>query len=108
MVVEILIAIAQLRPNSPGSPDPAILLAAVEAFPESLAIVASIAYANLAWCEMFEYLDRSQLQCRELEDLFPRLRSPSRPGQRRATNAKRVLRRALLTPAEMAPIYILR
>ena len=66
-------AIAQLRPNSPGSPNPAILLAAVKAFPESLAIVASglVVYANPAWCEMFEYLDRSQLQCRELEDLFP-------------------------------------
>jgi PAS domain S-box-containing protein len=72
-VVEVMSAITQLRPNSPGSPDPAILLAAVEAFLESLAIVASglIVYANPAWCEMFEYLDRSQLQCRELEDFFP-------------------------------------
>ena len=37
MAVEMMSAIAQLRPNSPGSPDPAILLAAVEAFLESLA-----------------------------------------------------------------------
>ena len=66
-------AIAQLRPNSPGSPDPAILLAAVQAFPETLAIVASglIVYANPAWCEMFDCLDRSQHQGRRLEDLLP-------------------------------------
>jgi two-component system cell cycle sensor histidine kinase/response regulator CckA len=49
-------AIAQLQPNRPEVPDPAVLLAAVQVFPESLAIVASglIVYANPAWCEMFE------------------------------------------------------
>ncbi len=66
-------AIAQLRPNIPGSPDPATLLAAVQAFPGSLAILASgrLVYANPAWCEMFECLDHSHLEGREMEVLFP-------------------------------------
>lgn len=65
-------AIAQLQPNRPGAPDPAVLLAAVQAFPESLAIVASglVAYANPAWCEMFECSDL-QIQGRELADFVP-------------------------------------
>ncbi|MGH9545369.1 MAG: two-component system sensor histidine kinase NtrB [Terriglobales bacterium] len=66
-------ALAQLRPNSPGSLDPAVLLAAIGAFPESLAIVASglMVYINPAWCGMFECLDPSQLQGRPVEDLIP-------------------------------------
>ena len=57
----------------PELPDPAVLLAAVGAFPESLAIVASglMVYANPAWCGMFECLDPSQLQGRPVEDLIP-------------------------------------
>ena len=45
-------AFAQYQPYPPEVPDPAMLLAAVQVFPESLAIVASglIVYANLAWC----------------------------------------------------------
>jgi PAS domain-containing protein len=68
-------AIAQLRPKSPGSPDPALFMAAVQASPESLAIVASasglMVYANPAWCGMFECPDPSQLQGRPVEDLIP-------------------------------------
>jgi PAS domain S-box-containing protein len=66
-------AIAQLRPDSAGSPDPDLLLAAVQALPESLAIAASgrMVYANPAWCRMFECADPSQLQGLPLEDLFP-------------------------------------
>ena len=66
-------AIAQLRPSNSGSPDPAVLLAAVQACPESLAIVASghIVYANPAWRAMFECLERSQLQGGEAGDLLP-------------------------------------
>lgn len=66
-------AIAQLRPKSDGSPDPALLLAAVQASPESLAIISSgcIVYANPAWCEMFECSDPSQLQGRPVVDLIP-------------------------------------
>jgi PAS domain S-box-containing protein len=69
---EMTSAVAQLQPNRPGAPDPAVLLAAVEVFPESLAIVASglIVYANLAWCEMFE-CHNLQLQGRELADFVP-------------------------------------
>ena len=64
-------AIAQLRPNSPGSPDPSVLLAAVQACPESLAIIASgrIVYANPAWRAMFEGPDRSQLPGGEWDPL---------------------------------------
>ena len=65
-------AVAQLHPERPGVPDPAVLLAAVQVLPESLAIVASglIVYANLAWCEMFE-CDNLQLHERELADFVP-------------------------------------
>jgi PAS domain S-box-containing protein len=65
-------AVAQLQPNRPGTPDPAVLLAAVQVFPESLAIVASglIVFANLAWCEMFE-CSELDLQGRELADFVP-------------------------------------
>jgi len=66
-------AMVPLRPNIAGSPDPAILLAAVEALPGSLAILASgrVVYANPAWCEMFECPDRMQLQGKEVEHMFP-------------------------------------
>ncbi len=65
-------AVVQLQPNRPGPPDPAVLLAAVQAFPEGLAIVASglIVYANLTWCEMFE-CGNPHLQGRELSDFVP-------------------------------------
>lgn len=65
-------AVAKFQPNPPEVPDPAILLAAVQVFPESLAIVASglIVYANPAWSEMFE-CNHQQLQGRELADFVP-------------------------------------
>jgi two-component system, cell cycle sensor histidine kinase and response regulator CckA len=68
-------AIAQLRPNSSGSPDPALFMAAFQAVPESLAIVAIasdvIVHANAAWCGTFECSDPAQLPGRPLEDLIP-------------------------------------
>lgn len=65
-------AIAQLQPHRPGSPDPALLTAAVEAFPESLAIIASglVVYANPAWCQMFE-CDPSQILGQPVGDFIP-------------------------------------
>ena len=87
-------AIAQLRPNSPGSPDPAVLLAAVQACPESLAIMASgrIVYANPAWCAMFECLDRSHLQRGEAGELLPEplisVATSARPGEERETSTE--------------------
>jgi signal transduction histidine kinase len=49
------------------------LLAAVQAFPQSLAIVASgvVVYANPAWCGMFECADPSRLPGRDIEELIP-------------------------------------
>ena len=77
-------AIAQLRPNRSGSPDPALLMAAFQAVPESLAIVAStsgvMVYANPAWCGMFECSDPAQLQGRPVEDLIPSHLLAVRPG----------------------------
>jgi two-component system, cell cycle sensor histidine kinase and response regulator CckA len=69
---EMTSAFAQFQSNPPEVPDPAILLAAVRVFPESLAIVASglIVYANHAWSEMFE-CDDQQLQGRELAEFVP-------------------------------------
>ena len=66
-------AIAQLRPDNAGSPDAALLLAAVQALPESLAIAAAglIVYANPAWCGMFECPDPSQLRGLPVDDLLP-------------------------------------
>ncbi len=68
-------AIAQPQPDRSGSPDSAVLLAAVQASPESLAITASgvIVYANPAWCEMFECGDPRQLHGRRVEQLLPAL-----------------------------------
>ena len=65
-------AVAQFQPNRPGAPDPAVLLAAVQIFPESMAIVASglFVYANQAWCDIFE-CSALQLQGRELADFVP-------------------------------------
>jgi two-component system cell cycle sensor histidine kinase/response regulator CckA len=73
-------AIVQLRPKDAEFPDPALLMAAVEALPESLAIIASpsdgesssgvIVYANPAWCGMFQCSDPSLLQNRPLEELI--------------------------------------
>jgi hypothetical protein len=56
-------AIAQLRPKNNGSPDPVLLTAAFQAFPESLAIVKSgiIVYANPAWRGLFECRIRRSL-----------------------------------------------
>ncbi len=66
-------AIAQLRPDNAGSPDAALLLAAVQALPESLAIAAAglIVYANPAWCGMFECPDPAQLRGLPVDDLLP-------------------------------------
>jgi hypothetical protein len=66
-------AITQLRFDSPGSLDPALLFAAVHAFPQSLAVVDSgtVLYVNLAWAQMFEYTDPSQIRGRPLGDFVP-------------------------------------
>jgi two-component system cell cycle sensor histidine kinase/response regulator CckA len=88
-------AIAQLRPNSPGTPDPSVLLAAVQACPESLAIIASgrIVYANPAWRAMFECPDWSQgAESLAPEPLFPAAPG-ARPGEERETSTEaRVIR----------------
>jgi two-component system cell cycle sensor histidine kinase/response regulator CckA len=77
-------AIAQLRPNRSGSPDPALLMAAFQAVPESLAIVAStsgvMVYANPAWYEMFECSDPSQILGRPLDELIPAYARSVRSG----------------------------
>ena len=87
-------AIAQLRPNRSGSPDPALLMAAFQSLPESLAIVASttgagtsdasasgvIVYANPAWCDMFECSEPSQILGRPLDELVPACALSLRPG----------------------------
>jgi two-component system, cell cycle sensor histidine kinase and response regulator CckA len=77
-------AIALLRPNNFGSPDSALLMAACQAVPESLAIVASasrvIVYANPAWCGMFECSDPAKLLGRPVEDLIPPHLLSVRPG----------------------------
>jgi PAS domain S-box-containing protein len=69
--IEMTSAAAHLQPNRPEAPDPALLLAAVQVLPESLAIVTAglIVYANPAWSEMFEC--DLQLQGRELADFVP-------------------------------------
>jgi signal transduction histidine kinase len=66
-------AITQLRPARPGSPDPALLYAAVEAFPGSLAVIDSgvVVYVNPAWTQVFECKDPLQIQERALEDFIP-------------------------------------
>src|SRR5271165_657319 len=66
-------AIAQLRPKSLESSDPLWLVAAVEAFPESLAVIKSgvVVYVNPAWCGMFECPDPLQLYGRRVEELIP-------------------------------------
>ncbi len=80
-------AIAQLRPNTLGSPDPAILLAAVQACPDSLAILASgrMVYANPAWCRLFEYPQRPYGQGWESGDLLSEtlisVASRAKPGE---------------------------
>jgi len=62
-----------MSPNRSGSPDLAVLFAAVEAFPGSLAVVESgvVLYANPAWARMFELEDTSQGQGRAVEDFIP-------------------------------------
>ena len=67
-------AISQVWPNRSGSPDLAVVFAAVEAFPGSLAVVDSrvVLYANPAWARMFELVDPSQIQGRAVEDFIPR------------------------------------
>jgi two-component system cell cycle sensor histidine kinase/response regulator CckA len=91
-------AIAQLRPNRSGSPDPALLMAAFQSLPESLAIIAStasasttgantsgasasgvIVYANPAWCDLFECSEPSQILGRPLDELVPAYTDYVRP-----------------------------
>jgi PAS domain S-box-containing protein len=69
-------AIAHLRPPTPESPDATVLLAAIEALPEGVAITQSgrVLYVNPAWAQMFES-DALCLQGRALEDFIP-LRPP--------------------------------
>jgi PAS domain-containing protein len=64
-------AITQLRPDSSGSSDLALLFAAFQAFPGSLAVVDSgvVLYANPAWAQMFESGD--QVYGRPVEDFIP-------------------------------------
>ena len=66
-------ALAQPRSDSSAAPDPALLYAAMEALPASLAIVegGSVLYANPAWARVFECIDSSQLQGRMLEEFIP-------------------------------------
>jgi signal transduction histidine kinase len=66
-------AVTQLRFDSPGSIDPALLFAAINALPQSLAVVDSgnVLYVNLAWAQMFEYADPSQVRGRRLDDVVP-------------------------------------
>ncbi len=66
-------ALAQPRPDSSASPDPALLYAAIEALSESVAIVegGSVLYVNPAWARVFECSDPSQLQGRMLEGFIP-------------------------------------
>jgi two-component system cell cycle sensor histidine kinase/response regulator CckA len=77
-------AIAQLRPNRSGSPDPALVTAAFQALPESLAIVAStsglIVHANPACCEMFECSDPAQILGRPLDEIVPGHGQPAGPA----------------------------
>ncbi len=67
-------AIAQLRAEAPGSPDLALLFAAVQVFPESLAMVEAgvVLYANPAWARTFEYADPALLPGRGAEEFIPR------------------------------------
>ncbi len=67
-------AITQLQPDRSGSPDPVLLLAAVQAFPGSLAVAdcGVVLYANAAWAQMFEYANPSQIQGRPVEDFIPK------------------------------------
>jgi PAS domain-containing protein len=66
-------AITQLRPDSSGSPDLVFLLSAIEAFPQSLAVVDSgvVIYANPAWGRMFGFVNPSAMQGRALRDVVP-------------------------------------
>jgi len=98
---EMTSAFAQYQPYPPEVPDPAMLLAAVQVFPESLAIVASglIVYANPAWSEMFE-CNHQQLQGRELAEFVPQhplsimFRAQSGPASEVAPETNFVLTRA--------------
>jgi signal transduction histidine kinase len=67
-------AITQLRPDSSGSLDLALLLAAVEAFPGSLAVVESgiVVYVNPPWAQTFQYVDPLQIRGKPLDDFVPR------------------------------------
>ena len=97
-------AIAAPRPDSAGSPDPALLLAAVQALPESLAIVSSglMVYANPAWCGMFEGPYPSQLQDLSLDSLFLADSLRSGPGLGLMTKAKLAPGRSSFSPARTA------
>jgi hypothetical protein len=67
--IEMMSAIAHLRPRRSGSPDPALLTAAMQALSESLAIVASasglMVYANPAMRSVHELAREIRLK---LED----------------------------------------
>ena len=66
-------AITQLWPDGPESPDQALLFAAVQNSPASLAVVDSwiVLYANSAWEEMFEPAGRLGARGRSVEDFIP-------------------------------------
>lgn len=66
-------ALTPLPRATSETPDPALLFAAVEACPESLAIVDAglVLYTNAAWARTFEYGDSQQLQGRPVEEFVP-------------------------------------
>jgi signal transduction histidine kinase len=68
-----LSAITQLWPDGSKSPDLALLFAAVQAFPGSLAVVDSgtVLYANPAWAQLFQHADPAQIQGRAVKDFIP-------------------------------------
>src|SRR5713226_1758906 len=66
-------AIAQFQVHGDGSPDALLLSAAVEACPESLAVIENgrIVYANRAFARMFGFFHTSELQGRALAEFLP-------------------------------------
>ena len=86
-------------------PIAALLLAAVQALPESLAIAAAglIVYANPAWCGMFECPDPAQLRGLPVDDLLPAEFVSFGPGAGSLDGCARwVPRRSSCTPARTA------
>ena len=66
-------AIVQFQVRSDGSPDATLLSAAVEASPESLAVIENghIVYANRAFSQMFGFFHTPEMQGRALAEFLP-------------------------------------